>query len=467
MARKRRQRQRERERNITNVGQSGRSGGEIAGWFRDEISRRTASQRLGKGLAWASALGMAGVSIFKFASDSGDEISFDSLELQRKEGWNIGSTEKRLVYTSGSLTARDSLNRDDWFQYLNPDRLISIYQPSSATWQPFFVPTLLQSLGQNTLRNQVQPFNSNDMRETYERAAGLKELISQASNNAQTLIISDLPGPSSIALGAALADTNDIIPTFDNWPHPLGVVPAHETLGAMLYYASEIEEQKKKLKADAPAVLLLDNRRLAAYRDEESQFDNRYLAKIPPIDQLKQRGVENILYIVRDEQQREELDDLNDEFVEFEKNNIGVRMLRLSDFKPYEEEVQVATSSGTPATVRERHYYYGGSPLSHWWFYSHYWYRPYPTVIISRGGQTRTLPRPTSPPPTTMRQPTYRPVSRPTIFSSTRVGGASGVGRSRPSGFGRTSVRMSGGRITGTRSGRSGSYGRSGGWFGG
>jgi hypothetical protein len=43
------------------------------------------------------------------------------------------------------------------------------------------------------------------------------------------------------------------------------------------------------------------------------------------------------------------------------------------------------------------------------------------------------------------------------------------VGRARPSGFGRTSVRMSSdGRVTGTRSGRSGSYGRSGGgWFGG
>jgi hypothetical protein len=43
------------------------------------------------------------------------------------------------------------------------------------------------------------------------------------------------------------------------------------------------------------------------------------------------------------------------------------------------------------------------------------------------------------------------------------------VGRTRPSGFGRTSVRMStDGRVTGIRSGRSGSYGRSGGgWFGG
>ncbi|MBO0861503.1 MAG: hypothetical protein J2P21_24040, partial [Chloracidobacterium sp.] len=63
----------------------------------------------------------------------------------------------------------------------------------------------------------------------------------------------------------------------------------------------------------------------------------------------------------------------------------------------------------------------------------------------------------------------YRPESRPTIFSSSRIGGASGIGKTRPSGFGRTSVRMSSdGHVTGARPGRSGSYGRSGGgWFGG
>jgi hypothetical protein len=281
------------------------------------------------------------------------------------------------------------------------------------------------------------------------------------------MIIADLPGGSSVALGAALADTVELVPGFDNWPHPLGVVRAHETLGGMLYYAREIEEKKSRLKPGSPAMLLLDNQRLTPYKDEDTQFDNRYLAKLPPIDQLKQRGVANIIYLVRDEAQKDELDDLNDDFVEFEKNGIGVRMLRLSEFKPYDEEVQTASTGagGTPQVIHERHYYYGGSPFSHFWFYNHYWYQPYPTVIVTRGGRPTTFSRPSGPPPP---PPTsYRPVTRPTIFSASRVGGSSGVGRSRPSGFGRTSVRMSGGRVVGTRAGRSGSFGRSGGWFGG
>jgi hypothetical protein len=51
--------------------------------------------------------------------------------------------------------------------------------------------------------------------------------------------------------------------------------------------------------------------------------------------------------------------------------------------------------------------------------------------------------------------------ARPTAFSGYRMGAMrGGVGRARPSGFGRTSVRMSGGRVTGVRAGGSGSFGR-------
>ena len=120
------------------------------------------------------------------------------------------------------------------------------------------------------------------MLDAYSRAEGLRTLIASSDNANQTLIISDLPGPASIALGAAMADTAALVPVFDNWPHPLGVVRAHETLGAMVYYAHEIEEKRSKLKENAPALMLLDSNRLAAYADQDTQFDNRYLAKLPP-----------------------------------------------------------------------------------------------------------------------------------------------------------------------------------------
>src|SRR5262249_22440198 len=145
----------------------------------------------------------------------------------------------------------------------DPNYLISIYQPRRSEWQPFFVPTLIQSLGQPTLNAQVKMIKTSAMAESYERADGLRNLLSQSPNAKGTLIIADLPGPSSIALGAALADKAEIIPVFDNWPHPLGVVHSHQTLGAMLYYAHEIEDKRSRISENAPAILLLDSNRLA------------------------------------------------------------------------------------------------------------------------------------------------------------------------------------------------------------
>ena len=268
-----------------------------------------------------------------------------------------------------------------------------------------------------------------------------------------------------------MADTAQLVPDFDNWPHPLGVVRSHETLGAIVYYAHEIEEKKSKLPENAPAIFLLDSNRLTPYTDQDSQFDNRYLAKLPATDILKARGITQVIYLVKDQNQTQELDDINDDMVEWQKNGIDVRMLRLSEFKPYDEPVQAAATGANTQPVVHRNYYYGGNPLWTWLFFSHYLYRAPREVVVVRDGYTRSIPRPSSL-PTTFQPPNYRPVSRPTIFTASRVGtssGASGVGKTKPSGFGRTSVRVSSsGRVTGTRVGRSGSYGRSGGgWFGG
>ena len=442
-----------------------RASAPLAEWFTRHISRRS----VGKGLAWTAALGMAGVTIAQFVGDDEPEVALDSLDLQKREGWDVGSKDRALVYSEG-LTATDSREKT-WSAY-DPNYLISIYQPRSSQWKPFFVPSLIQSLSQPSLNSQTRMVNTAAMRESYQRAEGLRNLISQSPGANQTLIIADLPGPASIAVGAALAGVAELVPVFDNWPHPLGVVRSHETLGSMIYYAHEIEEKRSKLGENAPAMLLLDSNRLTNYTDEDSQFDNRYLAKAPPADQLKQRGVQNVIYLVKDQTQQQELDDVNEDFVEWQKQGINVRMLRLSDFKPHQDTASIqAGQAGGPSgpggtTTSTVHHYYGGSPLMTWWFFSHYGFG---TPGVLRDARNTPIPRPASRP--NYDPPTYRPTSRPTVFTSTRVGGASGtgVGRTRPTGFGRTSVRMSGdGNVTGVRSGRSGSYGRSGGgWFGG
>lgn len=429
--------------------------GQTSDWFGGHISRRAA----GKGLAWAAILGMAGVTIYKATDDDDDkEIDYDSLELQKKQGWDIGANKRTLTYLAG-LTTVDSRGRS-WGAF-DPNYLISIYQPRDAQWQPFFVPTLLQSLSQPTLNGQVRQISTPGMQAAHERGEALRNLLSQTWNARSTLIIADLPGPDAVALGASMADTVHLVPDFDNWPHPLGVVRSHETLGAMVYYANEIEEKKSGLTSESPVMIMLDSTRLTPYTNQDSQFDNRYLARLPSSEQLRERGIEQVIYLVRDQFQTRELDDINDDLVAWQKNGVEVRMLRLSDFKPVEPE----KDGGTTASTGRRSYYYGGSPATTWLFFRHYSYRSPQSLTV--GG--RSYPRTISPPPASIPAPNYRPVTRPTIFTASRIGSSSGVGKIRPSGFGRTSVRVSNdGRITGTRSGRSGSYGRSGrGWFGG
>jgi hypothetical protein len=398
--------------------------------------------------------------------DDTTEVDGDSLELQRSHGWNVGSEEKRLTL-QGAQTV-DSKKTDVWRQYLDQSRMLNAFQPKSEKWMPYFVPTLIQALQFETLRAQLSPIFVPLMEVAYARGQTIaRDFLANAENPSETAIILDVPGRDSIALGAGLAEAAHLITTFDNFPHPLGVTPSHETLAAMLYYAGEIEAKQKTVQEGAPPVFLLDSKRLENYTDADAQFDNRYLAKVPSAQKLQELGIKSVLYVTPDRTRSQEMDDLNEDFVEYQSKSINVAMLPLSDLTPVEEWVEGKKPDGSTEQVRARNYYYGGAPGFHpFFFYSYPFYRPYP-AYISRypeygryvGGRAPSALPPVSP-------PRYVPAARPTMFAGTRTGGAArGVGRSKPSGFGRSTVRVApGGRVVGTRAGRSGYYspGRSG-----
>jgi hypothetical protein len=141
----------------------------------------------------------------------------------------------------------------------------------------------------------------------------------------------------------------------------------------------------------------------------------------------------------------EERDDLNDDFVALQGKSIDVKMVALSDFGP--ASPQTLRESNLP--ISDSTYYYGGHPHGSYFFWSSYhWYSP----GYSGRSFSGTLPQSVS----SGRR--YTPIARPTIFSSRTVGGLAGVGKQRPSGFGRVSYRAGSGAV-----GRSGSFGRAGG----
>jgi hypothetical protein len=405
--------------------------------------------RVGKMGAFAGLAALVGINRLDCGDDTDETtVDKDSLELQKEQGWNFGSTDKPLKFTDTVLL--DSKGTVDWSNYLDAIKLQNAYR--NAAWQPYVVPTLVQSLSQSSLKSQLKPINSQAMKEAYARGLGMKDLLAKSKDKTNIMMMIDLPGPESVAFGAALADTADVVITFDNWPHPLGVVPSHQTLGAMLFYAQEMSDNSVKRPDKAPAVFLLDSNRLNAYTDADNQFDNRYVAKIPAADTLKNNHVNSVFYVMPNETRKMELDDLNDDFASFKDRGIAVALLPMTNFqKPaLAQDTTRTKASGHVSAPPQNVYYYGGGPSLWPYFFMHYAMTP-----------SYRMPSYSSLPSTSVGRPSYTPTPRPTIFSSRSVGGVSGVGRQKPTGFGRVSTNVnSAGKVTSVRSG---SFSRSGG----
>lgn len=430
-------------------------------WWEESLNRRQAGVRLaGLGVgavALVSAAGLIGCggSDEEFSEEDMANAK-DALEVQKSEGWNVGADKKMMTVRNASPTdSKGSL--DGWQSYKDPAKLRAAWEPTNGALKPYISAELINSLNQPTLKSSIQPVHSSSMDEAYSRGLGMKELLKGSKDVASTAIIVDLPGPEAVAYAAALSDYADVVTTFDNWPHPNGVVPSQETLGALLYYAQEVEENKAKREKKAPMLLVADSNRLTPYQDAGDSFDNRYLATLPTAANLKSLGVKNVLYAVPDNKRTMELDDLNEDFVAYRNDSINITMMPLTDFSPPSAEAiaehgQVKEGS----TTTHRTYYYGGHP-----YFSPFFFAYYPMMFSPMRSYNYSSMRS----PSTLTRPNYTPTTRPTMFSSRTVGGASGVGKQKPSGFGRVSTRTVNGRTTYSSSsssgGRSGSFGRS------
>jgi hypothetical protein len=152
-----------------------------------------------------------------------------------------------------------------------------------------------------------------------------------------TLFIVDMRGAASVAFGVGLSraatEAVSLIPTFNNWPDDNEVVPAEETLAALVTMAPRVSD------ADFPhPVFLLDSWRLA-YRDEEpadDAYDNRYIlspADLPDAAILRSRGIRQIVYVVESlTTTTVEEDDLHATFLDYQDAGLLVAMVDLEFF---------------------------------------------------------------------------------------------------------------------------------------
>jgi hypothetical protein len=403
----------------------------------------------------AGVLGVVGIVIASIASSGSDvsggrqlvltkrsfdgaKITKNALDAQRADGWDVGSAGEKLEFHGAVPTDATGAK----YETSSLAGLAKDLAPSRSELAPWYVSTLFQSVELPSdlgLRHALRPISTDATRAAFARGAAVDALFAEAGSPADVAIVSDLPGADSVAFAAGLAPRFDPVFAFDNWPHPRGVTPSHLTLASAAYYRSWF--LARRAAAGAPPLFVLDRDRLAPYTDDAARFDNRYLARLPDAAALKALGVKHVLYVVPAGAPVQELDDLNDAFLEFAAAGIDVKVLPLSDLA----EAPVAKAAAGGGTSSHRTYHYGGSPLMHYWFWRNYgWHAP-------------SVGAPPAAAPSVSRGAAYSPEPRSTPFSA-RVPQAPSAagGRARPQGFGTVTFHQQ----QTTSGGRSGSFGR-------
>ncbi len=423
-----------------------------AGWFDDMLTRREAGVRVAGVAAAVGAASLLGA-CKKDDKEAPAEQENDAIALQREHGWDIaanGTLSLEGVQTTDSLGGDAAAVKD-------PDVLVQALTSADEAMRAWESPVLLQALSQASLSQVMAPIRTPAMVEAYARGRAVGQLVASTENPQQTLLIVDLPGPEAVAAAAGMARDVNAAFFFDNWPHPDGVVHSHETLGAAMYFAREIAAARPVSDGSKPPdprarALILDSNRLIPYTDAATQFDNRYMAILPEAAQLREMNITRVQLVVPQAASNVESDDLNDYVVAYRNAGIDVSMLPMSMFTPASDEpAELASEQVNVGGETVNNHYYGGSYAGHRSYFAHY--PMFIWIPVGRYGRYYS-PNPTG---AAMRNPatSYNPQPRRTMFTGRTTGGtAAGVGRQRPTGFGRVTSRVDGtGRVSSVRSG--------------
>jgi len=204
--------------------------------------------------------------------------------------------QRRSKLVVGYHNEPDYAGGTAWKDYVNSRKLSAVWGPHpKSPWQPFHCITLFVAV--DYLRSELTGPAKDD-------PWPLGVHTPPDWIDPTTLLLVDLPGPESVALGAELGAFGcDLVCTFNNWPHPKGVIHPQFTLAAMLRYASWLSTHRTAFPTPAPVAWLCDVNRLGAAPGKPGDFDNRYYIEdglLPGPNFLRERGIKRVVYIARD-----------------------------------------------------------------------------------------------------------------------------------------------------------------------
>jgi hypothetical protein len=231
------------------------------------------------------------------------------------------------------------------------DAIAAWQLPPTASWSPYEKLTLLTCLADTPAIANVPDVTQFQV---VRHASAAATRLAEAGVPAGTLWVVDSQGAASVVFGATLSQlsTRPIAPvlTFNNWPADKEVVPAEQTLSALLTI------QPKPLAEGGEAatpVFLLDAWRLA-YRNIEPDpqaMDNRYVlspSDFPSAEMLQSAGITRVVYVMEDRDDATVEDDFYPVAMAYQGAGIA---LSLVDFAGLE---QIGSKESTDVYLAER-----------------------------------------------------------------------------------------------------------------
>jgi len=224
------------------------------------------------------------------------------LRLLEKLGrFGVHVDTQETMFSIGRPDGLDSRHSPRWTYFKTSRALWQAWGPvAGSPWEPFHCVTLFAALDEvkkDRPGSLLGPLADPDV-----PAFVMSSAAPPAWAAPGTLVMVDLPGPQSVAVGFQLAATAGYQPvcTFDNWPHIKGVLKSERVLGALLYYAAALDAAREHMTPGSPPVWICDRERFTGKKPPPGGFDNRYILEdrlLPGPQLLHAAGIQKVVYV--------------------------------------------------------------------------------------------------------------------------------------------------------------------------
>jgi hypothetical protein len=253
--------------------------------------------------------------------------------LELLGGFSLPLPHTRRRLQVGSPAAVDAMGSHAWRRFATPEPLFAVWGPlPGSPWEPYHCVPLFASLERIAPEGVGPPPEEEPIAEppTHARPGALPPPWAAAD----TWVVADLPGPLLVpaAVWLVIAGYQPVC-TFDNWPHPNGVLRPERILAQLLYWAPMVEGYRQQLAAGAPPLWLCDRERLGERVGRPGDFDNRYFlddSLLPGVSVLRQAGIQRVVYLTAASGDLT-LSDLSPYFTRLEQAGISAHHALLAD----------------------------------------------------------------------------------------------------------------------------------------